>query len=97
MELRVSVGNGYINVKEVSLSDDELIAEIEKRLEAKGIEIRDGKTVRWIANPYYDDFAEHSHESPGHYEQVTNDPEKLKLLRAAKLVCAALKNKTTIK
>lgn len=96
MELKMSIGNGYINVKEVCLSDDELIAEIEKRLGTKGVEIREGKAVRWVPNPYYDDFAEHSHDSPGRYELVTDDPQKLKLLRAAKCVCVALKEKTSI-
>lgn len=96
MEMKVSIGKGYFSVTDVSLSTKEVVAEIEHRLGTEGVELREGKAVRWVANPYYDDFAEHSHDSPGRFELVTDDPEKLELLRAVRCVCAALKNNSSI-
>lgn len=96
MEMKVSIGKGYFSVTDVSLSAKEVVAEIENRLGTEGVELREGKAVRWVANPYYDDFAEHSHDSPGRYELVTDDPEKLELLRAVRCVCTALKNNSSI-
>lgn len=97
MEMKLNVGKEYFNITEISLSSKEVVSEIENRLGTAGVEIRDGKAVRWVANPYFDDFAEHSHDSPGHFELVTDDPEKLELLKAVKCVCAALQSNSSIR
>ena len=60
------------------------------------LRIRDGKIVRWVANPYYDDFVEHTHESPGRYELVSEAQEDIELLKAAELVIKALETRKKI-
>ena len=51
---------------------------------------RDGKVMRWVKNPYYDDFAEHTHDTRGRYEIVSESAEDVALLEAAELVINAL-------
>ena len=90
MELRLNVYPGHIDVLEVIHNEKEIINEVVERLGTRKLRIRDGKIVRWVKNPYYDDFAEHTHESPGRYELVSESEEDVELLKAAELVIKAL-------
>ena len=58
--------------------------------------VRDGKVMRWVKNPYYDDFAEHTHDSPGRYQVVSEEEEDVELLKAVELVITALTTKQKI-
>lgn len=69
-----------------SLSDREVVDELLDRLHMRDIILQDNKIVKWVANPYYDDFAEHTHESPGHYSLVSDKPEDVELLKAFNLL-----------
>lgn len=96
MELRLNVYPGHIDVLEVIHSEKEIVNEVVKRLGTHNLRIRDGKIVRWVANPYYDDFAEHTHESPSRYELVSEAQEDIELLKAAELVIKALETRKKI-
>jgi hypothetical protein len=52
--------------------------------------------MRWVKNPYYDDFAEHTHDTPGRYQLVSESAEDVELLKAARLVIKALETKRKI-
>lgn len=90
MKLNLNVGEKGISVQGIEFNHREIIHEIKSKLGADGVTIKDGKVVRWIANPYYDDFAEHTHDSPGHYEQIPDSAEDIELVKAVDLVCKAL-------
>lgn len=96
MQVTLNIGENRVCVTDVKYNTVEIIREVESRLGIRGLSIKDGKVVRWVKNPYYDDFAEHSHDSPGHYELVSEAKEDVELLKAAQLVCKALKEQTHI-
>lgn len=91
MELRLNLCPGHIDVLEVIQSKREVINEVTKRLGTHDLSVRDGKVMRWVENPYYDDFAEHTHDSPGRYKLVSEAEEDIELMKAAELVIKALK------
>lgn len=96
MELRLNLYPGHIDVLEVSQTEKEVANEVIKRIGTRDLCVRDGKIVRWVKNPYYDDFAEHTHDSPGRYETVSESAEDIVLLKAVNLVVKALEEKKKI-
>lgn len=92
MELNLCVGENGISVVGVKYNPAEVAREVMSKLGANDMTTREGKVVRWVPNPYYDDFAEHSHDSPGRYETVSVAPEDVELVKAVQVVCKALKD-----
>lgn len=91
MDVNLCIGENYINVKNIQLTETEIIDEIRKRLHVpKDIIIKNNKAYRWEKNPAYDDFEEHTHEKPGWYVFVSSDPEYIKLVTAVNTVCKAI-------
>lgn len=91
MELNLCVGEKGISVVGVKYTPTEIAREVVSQLGAKDVTVREGKVVRWIPNPYYDDFAEHTHDSPGRYEIISDSPDDIELTKAIQVVCKALK------
>lgn len=96
MEVKMNIFPGHVNVLEITQTEKEVAAEVIKRLGTDGLCVRDGKVMRWVKNPYYDDFAEHTHNSPGRYQVVSEEKEDVELLKAAELVIKALTTKQKI-
>lgn len=90
MEVKMNIFPGHIDVLEITQTSREVASEVIKRLGTDGLCVRDGKVMRWVKNPYYDDFAEHTHDTRGRYEIVSESAEDVALLEAAELVINAL-------
>lgn len=96
MELRLNLYPGHIDVLEVTQTEKELANEVIKRIGTNNLYVRDGKVVRWVENPHYDCFAEHTHDSPGRYKVVSESAEDIELLKAVNLVVRALEGRKKI-
>ena len=90
MEVKMNIFPGHVDVLEITQTSKEVANEVIKRLGTDGLCVRDGKIMRWVKNPYFDDFAEHTHDSPGRYQIVSEAAEDVELLKAVELVIKAL-------
>lgn len=90
MEVKMNIFPGHVDVLEITQTSKEVANEVIKRLGTDGLCVRDGKIMRWVKNPYFDDFAEHTHDSPGRYQIVSEATEDIELLKAVELVIKAL-------